>query len=144
MFDHVAISLEMLPITTENLKLLQAKEYVGWQTKSMDNLMVTYTINPFQELWLLDGDWETVPEEERPYPNDTGIRSLFGSMRVVNERHEKLDFNGQIKFYGSIGNEIRSWFEFDATFINGKMTNIVCIQQPGQFIDPEIISVFNC
>lgn len=72
-----------------------------FQTKDFDSVMTTVWITPEGRLMIEDSEWEVVPEDERPYPGETGLRSIIGSMRTVNRRWRDLDFHGWFFFYGS-------------------------------------------
>jgi hypothetical protein len=99
----------------------------SFQTKSFDNEMTTYHIGIDGTLSYEDFQYETVPEEERPwYGTDKfeGLGRLIGSLRRVNEKIIQLpDYHGDIRFYTST-QDPDTWHEYIARFTNGKVQDI--------------------
>ncbi len=120
MFDYLFIDTNMLPISDEE-KIIIGDE-PGWQTKDFDNVMTEIYITNDGELKINQWEYETVPKEERPHPDDDGIAGLVGSLRRSNERFKTIPYHGYVKFYSSIN---REWYEFSAKFTDGKLIEIV-------------------
>jgi hypothetical protein len=119
MFDYLFIDTNMLPISDEE-KIIIGDE-PGWQTKDFDNVMTEIYITNDGELKINQWEYEDVPKEERPHPNDDGIKGLFGSVRRSNESLETIPHHGYVRFYSSIN---REWYEFNAKFTDGKLVEI--------------------
>lgn len=139
MFDNLVVDLNILPdITEEDKNLLRTSD--NFQTKAFENILTTvyiikdetlsfrhsFTNEKFlpYKLQIKESEWEEVPKEERPYPNDEGIKSLFGSMREVNVRIVDLDYTGTFTFYDFVGFNEKRWFEFEVEVKNGKIISI--------------------
>ena len=119
MFDYLFIDTNMLPISDEE-KIIIGDE-PGWQTKDFDNVMTEIYITNDGELKINQWEYEDVPKEERPHPDDDGIKGLFGSVRRSNESLETIPHHGYARFYSSIN---REWYEFNAKFTDGKLVEI--------------------
>lgn len=119
MFDYLFIDTNMLPISDEE-KIIIGDE-PGWQTKDFDNVMTEIYITNDGELKINQWEYEDVPKEERPHPDDDGIKGLFGSVRRSNESLETIPHHGYVIFYSSIN---REWYEFNAKFTDGKLVEI--------------------
>jgi hypothetical protein len=116
LFDTLYINTNKLPISDDEKKKLG--DNTDFQTKSLDCIMTEIYITDDGFLDVNDFEYETVPQEERPYPNDEGLKGSFGSIRRVNERLERMkDFTGVIEFYNLD-------FDFIAFFKNGKLEKI--------------------
>jgi hypothetical protein len=100
MFDTLNINPSMLPITEVEDYIKLSKE--TYQTKSLERQLLTYRIKQDGYLEYKNTYAETSPSEW--------------------SRVESI--NGTVIFYTSI-DESSEWFEFIATFINGKLSNIV-------------------
>lgn len=100
MFDTLNINPSMLPLTEVEDYIKLSKE--TYQTKSLERQLLTYRITE-------DGYLE--------YKNTYSETSPSDWSRVEN-------INGKVIFYTSI-DESYEWFEFIATFIDGKLSNIV-------------------
>ena len=97
-----------------------------FQTKSFECMMEDYTITEDGRIIHHTVRYETVPDEERPYYGtekwETGFLAKFcGAMRSVSTGDVYLDLTDTIRFYSSKG---REWFEYSATFVNGKLIDI--------------------
>jgi hypothetical protein len=119
MFDYLFIDKNMLPISDEE-KIIIGDE-PGWQTKDFDNVMTEIYITNDGELKINRWEYEVVPKEERPYPDDDGIKGMAGSLRRSNEKLEVIPHHGYVRFYSSIN---REWHEFNAKFTDGKLIEI--------------------
>lgn len=116
--------------------------YVELQTKDFDCAMTTVKITADGQLMIQDFEYEVVPKDERPYPNEDGALGLAGSLRRVNERWRVLDFHGVMEFYGSerlgtrhwVVSAARAeggfwqpderWHEYQAKFTDGRLVGI--------------------
>ena len=119
MFDYLFIDKNMLPISDEE-KIIIGDE-PGWQTKDFDNVMTEIYITNDGELKINQWEYEDVHKEDRPFPDDDGIKGLFGSVRRSNEKMETIPHHGYVRFYSSINHE---WYEFNAKFTDGKLVEI--------------------
>lgn len=71
-----------------------------FQTKSLDCLMDLYTITEDGRLVCDEKHDEYVPEHERPYPNEKGIKGMIRSVRTVVDKKDVLvNYTGPICFY---------------------------------------------
>ena len=122
MFDHIFININKLPLPESQKKLFNKNQ--EFQTKDLDNILTEYYITDDNLLMVNKFEYETVPPEERDYPDPNSKFHFFGSMRRINERLEIVDYKGTLNFYTSI-NKYKQWYEFVATFVNGKMIDIV-------------------
>lgn len=125
MFDHLFIDTDMLPVSEEEkIKLGKDKE---WQTKDFDCILTEIYITRDGELKINTWNYEEVPKEERPYPDDDGIMGLIGSLRRVNEELKTLNHHGRVRFYSYLGDpndDSMEWYEFEAKFTDGKLVEI--------------------
>ena len=118
MFDYVKIDFDMLPLTDEEkAKYYENKLSLEFQTKDFDCEMTEIHITKDGELKINRWEYEEVPKEERPYPNDEGLKGLFGSLRRKNERLETVNYHGYVYFYSMD-------LEFSAKFTDGKLVEI--------------------
>jgi len=139
MFDNLVVDLNILPeITEEDKNLLRLSN--NFQTKAFDNTLTTVYITKDEslkfkhnfngdktlpyKLQIKKSEWEDVPKEERPFPNEKGIKSLFGSIREKNIRIVDLDYTGTFTFYDFVGYNEKRWFEFISEVKNGKIISI--------------------
>ena len=137
MFDNLVVDFNILPdITEEDKNLLRIND--NFQTKDFENVLTTVYITKDEtlsfrhsftnekflpyKLQIKESEWEEVPKEERPYPNEDGLKSIFGSIREVNISIVDLDYTGTFTFYTLIHQ--KRWFEFEAEVKNGKITSI--------------------
>ena len=119
MFDYLFIDTNMLPISDEE-KIIIGDE-PGWQTKNFENIMTEIYITNDGELKINQWEYEVVPKEERPHPDDDGLSGLVGSLRRSNENLETIPHHGYVNFYTSIS---KKWYEFNAKFTDGKLVEI--------------------
>jgi hypothetical protein len=119
MFDYLFIDTNMLPISDEE-KIIIGDE-PGWQTKDFENIMTEIYITNDGELKINQWEYESVPKEERPHPDDDGLSGLVGSLRRSNENLETIPHHGYVNFYTSIS---KKWYEFNAKFTDGKLVEI--------------------
>ena len=120
MYDRLIISTEKLPISDEEKKIIGKTP--NWQTKSFDCEMTEIYITDEGELKINRFEYEAVPKEERPYPNEDGLMGLMGSLRRVNERLETISHHGFVNFYAKVESK---FFSFSAKFTDGKLVSIV-------------------
>lgn len=120
MYDYLRIGVDKLPVSEEEKRIIIA-ENQEWQTKSLDCSLTEVTITDDGQLQVKEYDLETVPKEERPYPDEEGFLGIIGSQKMVNIRIETLNYTGIINFYTDIN---ENWYEFDAEFIDGKLVSI--------------------
>lgn len=105
MYDNIIISLDLLPITEDERKLLS--KYNNWQTKDLECGLITYEITPSGKLRIEKG---YTKNPDKTYENFTGA-ILF---------YEYTMSDGAL-------NEFKEdkWFEFKAVFENGIMQMII-------------------
>ena len=122
----------------------------GWnppehlQSKDFDCEMTIIRVG--QRLKIERFEYETVPREQRPYPDAEkgSLRALCGMFRKVNRKWEDLNFHGIFNFYGSedtgkllavnmkdgtcapIGEEPqeRAWHEYFAKYTDGQLVGV--------------------
>lgn len=131
MFDNVIVDFNKLPLTKKELKLLK-KENCDFQTKDFENILTEVIITEDDRLQIKSFEYESVPENERPHPDATGILKLAGSMRQTNIQYKDLNYNGTFRFYTGIGNYNKrpkdyKFIEFEATFTKGYLDHIIRI-----------------
>ncbi len=118
LFDHFKIDVNLLPLSEEE-KLTIKTEF---QTKDFDNEMTNVEITNDGKLRIEKFKYEVVPKEERPYPNDDGIKGLFGSLKRTNCHWIYYDnFTGSVNFYNRD-------YGFEAIFITGNLDKILKIE----------------
>lgn len=126
MFDRVIINIDKLPLSHKEKDFMYkaSKNDIefDFQTKDFENVMTEIYITDDGLLQINDWELETVPLEERPHSGATGLMQWAGSIRRVNERWvTQEDYTGVVNFYSYTD---KKWFEFDATFIHGKLEKI--------------------
>jgi len=119
MYDNLIINTDKLPVSDEEKKLIGKNP--DWKTKNFDCNLTEIYITDEGELKINRWNYEEVPKEERPYPNDEGLFGLMGSLRQVNERIETIAYHGYVNFYSNIGNDR---YMFLAKFTDGKLVSI--------------------
>jgi hypothetical protein len=120
MYDHLYVEdLSLLPLSDEERSLLSTS--TEWQTKSLDSTLTDVFITPNRRLEVLSFEYEEVPKEERPYPDDDGFMGMIGSLRRVNERRVDTGHHGYLSFYTRLADEL---LEFRAKFTDGVMVGI--------------------
>ena len=124
MFDELYINTARLPLNRAEKKRLGDNPV--WQTKDLDCMLTEVYITDEGELKVNRWEYETVPKEERPYPDDDGLLGNMGSLKRVNQKLEVIPYHGFIRFYTSLEGQDGSheWFEFSAKFTYGKLTGI--------------------
>lgn len=119
MFDHVYVEYE-LPDPEVQFEV--------FQTKSLDPVMDSYTIDSFGRLIHHVTFWESVPEEKRPYYgtkewDEYPIFRSFGSINTVHVCDRFMyDFSGEVRFYTNINDY---WYEYIAWFKNGLLSDLI-------------------
>lgn len=93
-----------------------------FQTKSLDCMMDEYVIEEDGQLLVHTGTYEVVPKEQRPYPNDEGIRGVIESLTFVSTGWKPVDAHQRVCFYGDRDN---IWYEWETMFTHGKLEGIV-------------------
>jgi hypothetical protein len=93
-----------------------------FQTKAFeDPFMETYVIEEDGRLMHLAGYYESVPECERPYPGEPGIKGLIGCIKFVETGWEHVDCHQRVKFYSDANGK---WYDFVATFTHGQLESL--------------------
>ena len=119
MFDNLIISTDKLPVSDSEKKIIGNDP--NWQTKSLDCDLTEVYITDDGELLINRWEYENVPKEDRPHPDDDGLLGMFGSLKRVNQRLEKIQDDIDVEFYSNINDE---WYEFIAKFVNGDLISI--------------------
>ena len=89
------------------------------QSKDFDCTMTEIIIRESGRLEIEHFDYETVPKEERPYPDREGIMGMCGMLRKVNRHWVDLDYHGDFNFYGYDSDKV--WHEYIARFSSGQL-----------------------
>ena len=103
----------------EKFKKYQNKVF---QTKSLVNCLDKYVITKDGELVHHSFNWDTVPEEERPYYGkpEWDKFSWIGSLKTTPNEPQKINHTGEVRFYEwDEADDI--WIEFVAFFAKGKL-----------------------
>lgn len=113
MFDYLKISIDKLPITEEEKKLLGKDP--GFQTKEFDCIMAEVRITDDGQLEIdrFNYGWDE---------NATNGFGTKGALTHENNRTEKIPFHGVFSFYTH--NRQDEWVEFVAKFTDGKLEEI--------------------
>lgn len=119
MYDNLIINTNKLPVSDE--EKIRIGENPGWQTKDFDCDLTEIYITDDGELKINRWKYDWVPEEERPYPKDEGIKGMIGCLKRVGEHLETINHHGYVNFYSNIGTD---WYEFYAKFTDGKLSTI--------------------
>lgn len=123
MFDYVIVEAEL------------PKSAPGWiegkfQTKDTPRqFMETYVITADGKLIHKAQEYEEVPKEERPYPDEDGLFALVGSLRSAPVGDVQIMFHGDLHLIASN----RDWSKFwrcRARFTHGKLEEIVHVENP--------------
>jgi len=114
MFDTLHINSSLLPESDEVKVLLKDSDY---QTKSLDNELTEIYINDDGSLTKMNYHYEM---------NENVGHGLFNSIKRIDDGLVTLDYTGIINFYTNV-KQNDSWYEYNATFINGKLDKIVKI-----------------
>ena len=120
MYDHLYINTNILPIS--DVDKLRLGKNPNWQTKSLDCELTEIYITG--EIKINKCEYDVVEKKDRPYPNEDGILGLVGSLKIINEQLTTLKYNGIINFYTYVDED---WFEFNAHFNNGILSQIIKI-----------------
>jgi hypothetical protein len=98
------------------------------QTKDLDCALVTHVITKQGRLLVDMGHDEPVPKEERPYPDDEGLRGFLGSIRHISQ-YVDSNYHGYLNFYGSEGSgPTFHWHEYRAKFTDGQLVKIDLVE----------------
>jgi hypothetical protein len=124
MFDTIFISLDKLQLSEKERKNL-GKDH-PFQTKDFECTLTEIYITDEGDLKINRWEYESVPREERPHPNEEGLLGMIGSIRRKGERLEKIEHHGYVNFYTILENwhNENDWLEFNAKFTNGKLVSI--------------------
>lgn len=97
-----------------------------FQTKDTpDQRMTRYTITADGKLTWRPYHMETVPKEDRKYPDEDGIFGLIGSIRRVEQDPVAIAYHGDICFYAAGGRYgDGGWWEYRARFTDGQLIDI--------------------
>jgi len=103
----------------EKFKKYQDKVF---QTKSLVSCLDKYVITKDGELVHHSFNWDTLPEEERPYYGkpEWDKFSWIGSLKRIPNEPQKLNHTGEVRFY-EWDTEDDIWIEFIAFFSKGKL-----------------------
>lgn len=125
MYDHIEIDIEKLPLPKEVKE--NFGDNPGFQTKDFECVLTEVYLKD-DCIEVAEWEYEEVPVEERPYPNEDGLLLFAGSLRRKNKRMNKItDYHGHVNFYTFCNNENgdEEWYEFNAKYTNGKLEEII-------------------
>jgi len=131
MFDTIYCE-KKLPLTKEVKKAFPDINWseADFQTKDLDNTMTTYSIKKKGTLNILKVEGETVrvisEEEEKKIRKQKKFCWPYEFVEK-SRTYEKYDYTGTVNFYYyREDNDNNTWdLEFTATFIKGKLTDLV-------------------
>lgn len=109
MFDYIKCEL-MLP----DASMQGEREF---QTKSLENVMVTYVITAKGELYKEQWDYEWVNDDNHFFKGYS--KRVDGSYR----RNYLTDYHGDIMFYNS-STDGKKWRDYYARFTDGRLTRM--------------------
>lgn len=118
MFDTLKINVAQLPISDEEKEQWQAAS-VDFQTKSLEQMLATYTITTDGFLERKNARW--VALDDQP----------------ISDRVRLADAHGRIYFYTYIGKE---YVEFKARFREGRLTDL--LRSEGETYDSDRLCVW--
>lgn len=126
MFDTIFCKTQ-LPLTEELKNLNLIWEDVDFQTKDLDNGLLTYTIS--QDNTLIENvvEYDYVPyTEEEKRSNTYKAWSVWKSVNIKNRYDKIINHHGTINFYTSLEYSDKEdiWVEFIAFFVYGKLDKI--------------------
>ena len=120
MFDYIRCKYP-LPVDGFQDRTWQTKDTPGYP--SMD----LYEIREDGSLWHQGYD-----VEDRSDPKAEGLMGLRGAMTRVNKKWGRVpSLTGEIRFYDfkhSGNGDYAGWLEFSAYFVNGKLSQIHCVE----------------
>jgi hypothetical protein len=131
MFDYIYCE-KKLPLTKEVKKAFSGTDWSkeSFQTKDLDNTMTTYAINKRGILSVLNIEGEyvrTMTEEEEKKIRKQKKFCWPYEFVESGRKYEKYDYTGTVNFYYyHEDKENNTWdLEFTATFVKGKLTDLV-------------------
>jgi len=97
-----------------------------FQTKDLEDMLDTYTINEEGRLVLHKHHHEEVPEEERPYYgkpewDENPIYRIMGSINSVFDEYVDMNYHGMLEIHNFIDGE---WFSYNLKFTDGTLVDI--------------------
>jgi len=95
----------------------------GLQTKCFGCRMERYTITKDGDLIYHETEIVECPKEERPYPNDTGLKALCGIWKSIPVGEKRIPFHGYVYFSGFNTPEYPNR-AYKAKFTDGKLVEI--------------------
>lgn len=130
MFDHVDVS----GVKDKLGHKFSKKDLKDFQTKDFENQMHIYIITKEGRLMYQDFDYESVPEEERPFYGKKEWKNPLGKMcgciKGIPKPLKDMDFHGVFNFYTGI-RDVNSkkkgawkWYEYNAKFTDGNLVSI--------------------
>ena len=116
MFDTIICEYPLPECTIKN-----------FQTKSLKNFMMNYTLTDEGRLIAEEFEYDLVPEEERPYYGTkewetNSLFSIIGSLRKINLRNVDTNYHGDVVMYNQ--DEDKNWIEFKVRFTEGVVSKI--------------------
>jgi len=125
MFDYVKIT-DYRAFSRKDRKLLKTLD--GFQTKDFECMMWNIEIRGRRVYWSQE-EYETVPKEERPYPDGEGLLGFCGMLRKVNTTWYRQKGNKIFVFYTS-DREDKYWYEWEVLVVNGKIKKVKNVSHP--------------
>jgi hypothetical protein len=126
MFDSI-YCLRKLPLNKE-LKTFKIKwSEVEFQTKNLENCLITYEITRSGHLVELAKEYEYIPfTEEELNSQAHKAWNIYKDIKEVSCKRQKVNYHGVIDFYScqEFSDQEDIWVEFRAYFIYGKLDKI--------------------
>ena len=102
-------------------------DIVEFQTKDLQNFLMTYTITKEGRLIAEEFEYEIIPEQERPYYGtdkweDNSLFKVFGSIRKINIRDVDTEYHGDLTMYTH--DKDNNWVEFKLRFTEGVVSKV--------------------
>ena len=129
MFDDIKVKISLPDLEDEISRSLT------FQTKDTPaQFMEKYEISENGRLIHMKVEYESVPEEERPFYGkpewEHGVNKFLGCINVKELGWEDTEFHGDLIFYTSHNKE---WFEYEARFTEGNFTRVKRIKNKNEF-----------
>jgi hypothetical protein len=120
MFDYLIVSIDKLPLTTEEKEKWGDKFH--FQTKELDCTLTNVHITD-------DGELKVSRFTDKHLDYLRSIGEAFANYGIPNKEHERLDkinYHGILEFHDLVEDV---WFEFGAKFTDGNLVEIIKINQ---------------
>lgn len=140
MFDYVTCEYELPEKPSHDSEGIWSNtKDIIFQTKSLDCVLGHFKIDAEGNLLKEARVYETdnapleldTSEDDKPFPF-----WKFPIRKLVSSTWDKSSFTGIVSFYESVEKpdetyDVSGWIEFDATFVNGTLQSIECVNNEG-------------